>query len=150
MCVSHHLPSHRRISRDGMRGWSCDSDYRGLKKRIMAIKSAQQCGNDLHLTRTISSDSEHESLPSGSGPSRWTGCFKHRENTDGGQGRAVDAQDERQQQQAVMDANGTQVELDELKMRGENIPSVGSVLLSQVCIHHFFKDFLCTRRQPHC
>lgn len=120
-----------------MCGWSCDSDYRALKK---AIKSAQQGGNDPHLTVTMSSDSEHESLslPSASGPSRWSGRVNHRENTDGGRGEAVDAQDERQQQQAVMDAHGTQMEPDDLKMRGENLPSVGSVLLAQVCIHQVF------------
>ena len=145
MCVSQQLLFHHRLSHDGVCGWSCDSDYRGLKKRIMASKSTQQCGNDLHSTRTMSSDSEHESLPSRPGPSKWTGGFNHLENADGGRGQAADVQDERQNQQAVMDAPEAQIELDGLKTRGDDLPNVGAVLLSQ-CVHS--NTFFPPRRRP--
>ncbi|KAF8260825.1 hypothetical protein EI94DRAFT_1667630, partial [Lactarius quietus] len=113
-------------------------DYRGLKKRIMAIKSAQQGGNDLHLTRTMSSDSEHESLPSGAGASKWTRRFNRREKPDGT--RVTHAQDEQQKQPAVMDAPGTQIELDELRMGGDDILNVGAVFLSQGAFNNFFPE----------
>lgn len=123
---------HHQTSRDGVCGWSCDSDYRGLKKRIMVIKSAQQCGNDLHLT--ISSDSEHESLPSGSGArsgaSKWADFVNHRGNAGGR--RAADAQRERQKQEP--EAAMEQIELDEVKTREDDVPIVGADLLSQ-CVH---------------
>jgi hypothetical protein len=140
MCVSQHLFSHHQISQDGVGGWSCDSDYRGLKKRIMAMKSAQQDGNDLHLTRTMSSDSEHESLPSPAGTSKWTRSPSHRENPDG----ARAAQDEQKKQPVAMDARGTQIELDELRMGGDDIPNVSAFLLSQ-CV---YSPFFIPKRRP--
>ncbi|KAI9458650.1 hypothetical protein BJY52DRAFT_417045 [Lactarius psammicola] len=75
-------------------------DYRGLKNRIMTIKSVQQGGNDLQLARTMSSDSDHDTLPNGSAASKWTDSVNHRENADGGRGSG--AQDRRQRQQTVV------------------------------------------------
>lgn len=97
-------------------------DYRGLKKRIMLIKSAQQSGNDQHLTGTVSSDSEHESLPSGSGASKWADVFTRRGNAGGR--RAADTQDERQKQEP--EAAMEQIELDDVKTRGDDVPNTDS------------------------
>jgi hypothetical protein len=127
------LISYRQISSVGVCGWSCDSDYRGLKKRIMLIKSAQQSGNDQHLTGTVSSDSEHESLPSGSGASKWADVFTRRGNAGGR--RAADTQDERQKQEP--EAAMEQIELDDVKTRGDDVPNVGVDLLSQ-CVNSIF------------
>jgi hypothetical protein len=127
------LISHCQISPVGVCGWSCDSDYRGLKKRIMAIKSAQQCGNDLHFTGNVSSDSEHESIPSGSGSSKWADTFSHRGNAGGR--RAVDAQGERREKEP--EAAMEQIELDEVKTGGDDVPNVGANLYSQ-CVHSIF------------
>lgn len=137
---------HRQISRDSVCGWSCDSDYRGLKKRILAIKSAQQCGNDLHLTQSISSDSEHERLPSSSRVSKWADFFNHRENAGGH--RAADPQDERQKQEPKQEPETAmeQIELNEVKTGEGDVPNVGADLLSQ-CVHSIF--FSPKRRLPH-
>ena len=131
-----------------MCGWSCDSDYRGLKKRIMAIKSSQQGGNELHLTRTMSSDSDHDAFPSGSGASKGVDSVNHRENVGGG--RTADAQDSLGKQKTVEGASGTQTALEE--PRGDELPIVGAVLLSQ-CVHSIFffqKDDLHTPGHPLC
>lgn len=120
---------HYQISWDGVCGWSCDSDYRGLKKRIMAIKSAQQSGNDLHLTQSVSSDSDHERLPSSSRASKWTDVFNRRENQgeNAGGHRAADVQDERQKQEPKQEPETAreQIELNEVKT-GEDVPNVGA------------------------
>ncbi|KAI9438622.1 SPX domain-containing protein [Lactarius indigo] len=97
-------------------------DYRGLKKRIMALKSVQQGENELRLTRTVSSDSDHDTLPGGLGASNWTESSDHRKNVGGR--RAADAQDGRQKHQ--MDARGTQVELQELKIREDDFINMTS------------------------
>jgi len=93
----------------------------------MDIKSAQQGGDGLQLTRTMSSDSDHDALPGGSGASEWLHSINHRENAGGG--RAADAQDGRQKEQTV-DAREAQLELQELQMRGVGLTNVGAVLVS--------------------
>ena len=133
MCVSHHLSSRLPISQDGVCGLSCDSDYRGLKKRIMAIKLAQQGGNEL---ANMSSDSEHEDpLPSRSGASKGVNSdgTNHRENADGD--CAANAQDYPEKQQTDGNARETQIELEVL--REDGLPNVGAILHSQ-CMHSIF------------
>ncbi|KAH9039192.1 SPX domain-containing protein [Lactarius hengduanensis] len=76
----------------------------------MALKPVQQDGNE---HRTVSFDSDQDTLPGGSGTSKWTDSIDYRGNFGGG--RAADAQDGRQKQK--MDARETQIELQELKMR---------------------------------
>jgi hypothetical protein len=97
----------------------------------MAIKSVQQGGNELRFTRTVSSDSDHDT-PSGSGTSKGVG-INHREIA-GGSG-AAEAQDSAEKQQTVGYARRNQIELEEL--RGDDLPDVGAVLLSQ-CVHSIF------------
>ncbi|KAH9031635.1 SPX domain-containing protein [Lactarius pseudohatsudake] len=73
----------------------------------------ETCIHDGNEHRTVSFDSDQDTLPGGSGTSKWTDSIDYRGNFGGG--RAADAQDGRQKQK--MDARETQIELQELKMR---------------------------------
>ena len=108
-----------------MCGWSCDSDYRGLKKRIKAIELAERGEND-QMAGSVSSDSEHGSLSSPSVASKWTHPIFHRENSDGG--RAAHAHDKRRTQLTIAEAPDGELELEELRADGKDFVKVGTVL----------------------
>jgi hypothetical protein len=95
--------------------WSCDSDYRGLKKRITAIRRAKEGDTGTYVN--VTSDSDRDAFPSEPGPS--TRRSDGQANVD--EGHEADDEtkrDESQKRQSVVDTCDDQIDPKKLNRRG--------------------------------
>ena len=102
--------------------WSCDSDYRGLKKRIVAVRQDKGGGAGKYVN--VSSESELDASPSRAGPStrpsdEYAIVDKGHEAND-----ETDVEDKKRKQHKVVDTRDDRIELKKLKRKGDSSDKV--------------------------
>jgi len=129
---AYHCPVTSNAHWDVCHSWPCDSDYRGLKKRIKAIRQEQG--------RSLDDSSEPESDPDpllrGSGASAHLNDGEQIVDEDH-EADESDIQRGRHGQQTVVDARDGEIELEELTDGHSKVRLLH--VLSLACIKPFLK-----------